>query len=496
MVSTPSTRRLSEVARHLVIPDGIVSSHWPGVRRQLRRMGFPLDRWQENWIELILATRADGSLACGTSGAVASLVRQAGKTHTLGGLTFALSLEFPGLLTLWSAHRARTHNETFRDMAAMAEMPKIKPFVSHVRRASGEEGIEFTNGSRILFGAREHGFGRGFAEVDVLVFDEAQILTESALEDMVPATNASWFGLVLMIGTPPRPRDPGEAFTLKRDDALSGDDPDVLYVETSADSDADLDDRAQWARANPSFPHRTSETSILRMRKLLGSDESFAREALGIWSASVSAGVIPLDSWRAVGDEFSIPVDRFALGVEVAPDLTHASVVLAGLRDDGVWHVELDDAREGVVWLVPYLRMILDNNPQVRAVVADAGGPVSSLIQQRGPGDWVFKDDTKVSVYTPRAAEVADGCASFLYGVVSGSVRHINQGQLLTAVSGAGKRAYGADSGRWVWSRRSAAVDITPVQAASLALIGAQVERVNRKPVVAGVPGGRRAVVL
>src|SRR5699024_2149662 len=216
MIGTPSTRRLSEVTRHLVIPGGIVSSHWPAVRRQLRRMDYPLDLWQQNWIELIVATRADGSLACGTSGAVASLVRQAGKTHTVGGLTFALSLEFPGLLTLWSAHRARTHNETFRDMAALAEMPNIKPFVAHVRRTNGEEAIEFKNGSRILFGAREHGFGRGFAEVDVVVFDEAQILTESALEDMVPATNASWFGLVLMIGTPPRPKDPGEAFTLKR----------------------------------------------------------------------------------------------------------------------------------------------------------------------------------------------------------------------------------------------------------------------------------------
>src|SRR5690625_2588950 len=186
---------------------------------------------------------------------------------------------------------------------------------------------------------------------------------------MVPATNASWFGLVLLICTPPRPNDPVDAFTLKRNDALSDDDPDFLYVETSAEPDADLDDRAQWAKANPSFPHRTSETAILRMRKLLGSDDSFQREALGIWGAEGSAAVIPSGLWLAAGDDFSVAVDRFALGVEVAPDMERASVALAGLRDDGLWHVELDEAREGVDWLVPYVEGLLEANLQVRAVV-------------------------------------------------------------------------------------------------------------------------------
>jgi hypothetical protein len=69
------------------------------------------------------------------------------------------------------------------------------------------------------------GFGRGFDEVDVEVFDEAQILTEKALEDMVAATNQSRHphgALLFFMGTPPRPVDPGEAFTERRKEALSG----------------------------------------------------------------------------------------------------------------------------------------------------------------------------------------------------------------------------------------------------------------------------------
>src|SRR5699024_11039854 len=84
--------------------------------------------------------------------------------------------------------------------------------------------------------------------------------------------------------------------------------------------------------------------------------------------------------------------------------------------------------------------------------------------------------------YTPKAAELAAGCSLLLAGVDSGDVKHIRQGQLGTAVAGAGKRAVGNDSGMWVWSRKSAAVDITAIQAITFALIGAQADQTKRKP--------------
>nr|WP_242647656.1 hypothetical protein [Mycobacteroides abscessus] len=72
----------------------------------------------------------------------------------------------------------------------MAARPKVDPHIEAVHRARGDEKIMFTNGSRILFGARESGFGRGFSDVDILVFDEAQIMTEGTLEDM--AQRRTW----------------------------------------------------------------------------------------------------------------------------------------------------------------------------------------------------------------------------------------------------------------------------------------------------------------
>jgi hypothetical protein len=53
----------------------------------------------------------------------------------------------------------------------------------------------------------------------VLIFDEAQILTDNALDDMIPATNQSrqpTGALLLFMGTPPKPTDPGEVFRRMR----------------------------------------------------------------------------------------------------------------------------------------------------------------------------------------------------------------------------------------------------------------------------------------
>ncbi|EUA66059.1 gp8 domain protein [Mycobacteroides abscessus] len=89
--------------------------------------------------------------------------------------------------------------------------------------------------------------------------------------------------LTFMMGTPPRPKDPGEVFTMHRQEAL-----DTLTDETARQTNengahrnvrrsegCNPMDRAQWAKANASFPHRTSERAMLRLRKKLKSLESW-----------------------------------------------------------------------------------------------------------------------------------------------------------------------------------------------------------------------------
>src|SRR5215204_5032685 len=110
----PSTPRLSEFARKVSAPTGIVSTGWPQVEQTCRvKLGITFDPWQDAAGRLILAKRASGKLAAMIDGVGMSVPRQVGKTFLVGGMIFALCVDMPGLLLIWSAHHARTHGETF-----------------------------------------------------------------------------------------------------------------------------------------------------------------------------------------------------------------------------------------------------------------------------------------------------------------------------------------------------------------------------------------------
>lgn len=446
-------------------------------------MGVHFDTWQSGLSMSILAKRDDGLYACGIGGAIISIPRQVGKTFTVGGLIFALCSIRPNLTVIWTAHRVRTHNETFRSMASMADRKAIRPYIKAVRRTNGEQEIEFTNGSRILFGARESGFGRGFAEVDILVLDEAQILTEKAMEDMVPATNAAPNGLVLMMGTPPRPSDPGEVFTSRRAAALSGDDEDVLYVEFSADKGANPDDRKQWAKANVSYPRRTTESAILRMRKLLGSVESFLREGLGIWDeAALTKKAISAKAWdaRMIPADEVPPDGRRVFAVRFAVDGSCVALAAAIRPEIGPVHIEgikLASMGDGTQWLIDWL---LERHEKAAQIVIDGkagvGYLVNALNEARVPRSVIITAGTEHVTTASSMLELA---------VKSGGLTHRGQGELDEQVKDAEKRKIGANGG-FGWAAPEGG-NVALLDAVTLAYWGAKTTK--RRP-------GRRAGFL
>ena len=379
-----SDPKLSEVARHIVMPSGIVTSMFPKVNKRAKACGIRYDRWQQGLLTLILGRRTDGTFAASVGGVVLSICRQTGKTFTVSSLVVILCTLIPNLTVIWTAHHNRTNSNTFDHVRTLVRNPALIGYLDHsgrtdgVRGGNGMQEITFANGSKILFGARAQGFARGNDAVDIIVFDEAQILTEQAISDMVPATNTSPNALVLYIGTPPRPADPGEAFTERRRQALAGED-DMLYVEFSADRDADSDDRAQWRKASLSFPRRTSETSMLRMQRQLGKD-SFRREALGIWdeTATIGPSTRTMDESRHRHTQHQ-RTDRLRARHETRPQL-------AGHRrrrqpQDGTAHIELRPLRvhpiQSTQWAVDY---IADHWPRTASVAIDSQSPAMSLL--------------------------------------------------------------------------------------------------------------------
>lgn len=457
----PATDRrpLSEVARHVVPPEGIVSTSWPQVRDTCRRLGWGFDGWQDGSGRLILARRADGTYAADTI--VLSIPRQVGKTYLIACIIFALCLINPGLKVIWTAHRKSTSAETFRQFDGMSQRPRVAPHIRQVLRGKGDESIWFNNGSSIEFGARESGFGRGRTDVDVLVFDEGQILPESTLEDMGATQNVAKDPLTFVMGTPPRPKDSGEFFSLLRQEALDGESDGTLYIEMSADRGCDPMDRAQWRKANGSFPHRTTERAMLRLRKKLKSDDSWNREALGIWDeVSKHQPVVSEQRWRDLIDVGPLDdVKPDSLGV----DMSHERDISVG----ACW-AEGESAHIEEVWS--------DTDPAaaVEWIVSAAGRRMTVVIDSASPAMEMVPDlrARRVKVKVSTAGDMAAGCGMFESRAKAGTLTHGDQEPVADALKGARKRPI-RDAGGWAWDRRDASCRIHPLVAVTLALFGA-----------------------
>ena len=461
MVPDTDRRPLSEVARHVVAPEGIASTEWPSVFKTCRRLGWGFDGWQQGAGRLILAKRADGTYAADTT--CISIPRQAGKTYLIACIIFALCLIKPGLTVIWTAHRKSTARETFDQFDGMAQRPKVAAHIRQVMHGKGDEAIHFNNGSRILFGARESGFGRGFAGVDILVCDEGQILPESTLEDLGATQNTAPNPLFFVMGTPPRPKDAGEFFTLLRQESLDGESDATLYIETSADRGTDPMDPEQLRKANPSYPHRSSHRAMLRLRKKLKSDDSWNREARGIWDEIVKQ-FSPFNGalWADAADVGpSLDAKPSALSV----DMSHDRVIAIGgcwLQQDSA-HVELlavgeaADTAAAVEWLV-------ERAGRRIPVVIDSASPAASMIPAL--------EARKVQVVSGTAPGMAKACGGFFDAVIGDRLTHADQKQLNDAVAGAQKRPIGV-AGGWGWDRRDPSVNIAPLVSVTLAHFGA-----------------------
>jgi hypothetical protein len=261
-----------------------------------------------------------------------------------------------------------------------------------------------------------------------------------------------------------------------RDRGRGGGDPSLAWVEWSAPvtrcaADAcdhlaatpgcALDDRALWAMANPTLGARIAIDHVDAERRSLPPEE-FVRERLGWWDEPTSAvGGIGVELWdgRKVnrGDGALL-----ALAVDVRPDYGAATVAAAYGTAAGDLVVSVVARQAGTNWCAD-------------RVAALCGDGVPVVVDRRGPAAVIVRDLERddVKVVSPSGAQLAEACASFVDGLVRGTVGHLGQSDLDDAVRGAARAPYGD---AWRWSRKSSAVDISPLVAVTLATWGAQAE--------------------
>lgn len=432
--------------------------------RLLHIAGLTLDPWQADILDDWMGRDAAGRWASPSGGG--SVPRQNGKTALIQGRAGAGMILFNENV-IYTSHLQKTSTETFNEMRDLFESPKLRRYVKEIKSALGREEIILKAGGRIKFLARTRNGGRG-QHGDLLIFDEAQELDETAQGSFLPAISASLNPQTLYVGTPPGPDVTGTVFRELRRRALAGESRRTAWFEFSVPEIGDIMDQNRWAATNPALGRRIQLTTIEGEAEQMEPD-TFARERLGWWSPirteRIDYALNPA-AWDCCASESAKPEGKTAYGVKFAAD--GSAVCLAGAvipknAPARISLIELQPGGRGIAWLADWL---LERYGKASCVVIDGRGGADVLVD-RIRGTWKAKN----SVIRPAGRDVVAAAAMLVTGVEERSLTWYKPQQALreSAVS-ATKRPIGGGFG-------FGGENSLPIEACALALWGAKTSK-------------------
>lgn len=438
----------------------------------MREYGNSLDPWQQMVVDCWLGKDKEGKY--NTISAGLTLPRQNGKNVCLEAREF-FGLVVNGERILHTAHQVRTSKKSFKRLVSMftdKRHPEIEDIVSHIRFTNGEEAIELNNGGVIEFSARSRQAARGFDGISLVVYDEAQELTDDQVEAIMATLSASSTGTrqIIYTGTPPYPNCPGDVFRRRRTVCLSDPGKHDAWHEWSVQAkdikEINVQDRTLWYMTNPALGIRLSEEFTAEEQRSMSPD-GFARERLGWWSPVLLAEdehVLNANKWKACRTDQLKPEGKTAYGVKFSAD--GSAVALCGAvipRDGSAAYVSVIDRRntgQGVQWLADWLNERAD---KACCVVIDGRNGVDVLIDKIS-GTWKYKG----SVIRASAGIVVAACSELENAVNEKTLEWYEKQELLndSAVNSirrkiGGGYGFGGDNPE-------------PIEACSLALWGAK----------------------
>lgn len=440
------------------------------------------DPWQQDILNLWLGRNKQDKFTATTCGL--SVPRQNGKNAILE-MRELYGLCVLGENILHTAHAVKTVAKAFKRLATFFTDPKhpeVCDMVKIIRRTNGQEAIELINGGLIEFSARSRGAARGFTK-DLVVFDEAQELTDEQMEAMLPTMAAAPSGnrQIIYTGTPPSPNSPGTVFARVRQNALDNKDDTLCWSEWSVKDVGNVSDRSRWYETNPSLGFRLSEDWTAEELNAM-TPEGFARERLGWWEPiSIIKTAIPDYLWNKCSIDDPNDGGTISYGVKISPDGKISLAACVKYKDDTLPHVELieqADLKDGIAWLADFL---IERKDNFAVVVIDGKAGAEVLIAELKNHGVSNK-----AIILCNARTMIAACSRFMNALNESKITHFNQDVLNDAALYAVKRKIGMDGG-YGWASSNDMVDITPLDAVSLAYYGAMTTK--RKP-------GRKAKIL
>ena len=421
--------------------------------------GIVLDPWQADVIDDWMARSPSGRWAAPTCGG--SVPRQNGKTLILQGRAAPGMLMY-GEQVIYTAHLQKTATETFEEMRAFFERPKLIKRVAEIKTALGREQIILKNGARIKFLARTRNGGRG-QHGDLLIFDEAQELDETQQASFLPAISASLNPQTIYMGTPPDPNAAGTVFRAIRQKAKEGKSTKIAWFEFSVNEIGDVKDESRWIETNPALGRRILLSTIDTECEQMDPD-TFARERLGWWAPIIvqkEETAISPDAWNACRSDELKPEGKTAYGVKFSADGSEVCLCGAVVPKEGKARISLIERKPtslGVRWLAEWLN---ERYKQASCVVIDGRNGVDVLVE-RISDTWKYKG----SVIRPSARDVVAAVSLLTTELHEQTVTwYSKQEALAESALTSTKRAIG---GGWGFGGENS----SPIEAASLALWG------------------------
>lgn len=350
-----------------------------------------VDPWQSNVLCDWMGRTDENVWSAPTCGL--SVPRQNGKTCDTAG-RIAAGMILYSEWVIYTAHLQKTSTETFMELKALFESPKLKKYVAEngIKTALGREQIILKNGGRVQFVARTRNGGRGL-HGDCLVFDEAQELTTDQQASFLPALAASKNPQTIYLGTPPDENCDGTVFRNIRTKAIEGESQATAWTEYSVPEIGDVSDRSRWAATNPALGRRIRETTIASECEQMETDV-FARERLGWWSPVAAENIdyaIDREKWNLCKSDKTKPEGKTAYGVKFSPDGSEVYLCGAVIDSSGIARISLIEQKstgQGVQWLADWLNQ---RYSIACCVVIDGRNGVDVLIEKL-QSVWRFKD--------------------------------------------------------------------------------------------------------
>ena len=364
----------------------------------------------------------------------------------------------------------------------------VRPF----RILMGEtgKGIYFVNGSQFLVFKPDADAYRGEAG-DVSWIDEAQELDPETAEDLlagiVPLQDTKPGAALVISGTAGEVRV-GPLW--ERVDKLRDGDPDTGGADYCFPPDTPWemieDEDAAMRLIMAHHPGVNTLTTIPKMRKNWRklTKPKWAREYGSLWPETFGVRAIPAEKWADcahTGRRWQIP-ERAAFGLAIKPGGGVACIAAAWRNSRGVAFVEILEHRSGTHWIPEYGAALTMKHR--RGTIA-----YDDIAEGKATATEIAMSPRRAKLRIQTYRETAAGCVQIMRDIERGTLRHLDDVSLNSAVASAAKREAKNDSGVWLWTPAEFGDDITPLDAATRALRNWDQHYAAKRPVAGSVMG-------